>query len=52
MKSDLIEISKPIMENLYKFVAGTGFLVILADEQGYHGNAGGPGHLGKCLKST
>ncbi len=35
MKSDLIEISKPIMENLYKFVAGTGFLVILADEQGF-----------------
>ncbi|MGI6686346.1 MAG: GAF domain-containing protein [Bacillota bacterium] len=34
-QKDLIEISKPIMENLYKFVAGTGFLVILADEQGF-----------------
>lgn len=34
-QKDLIELSKPIMENLYKFVAGTGFLVILADEQGF-----------------
>jgi len=34
-QNDLIQLSKPIMENLYKFVAGTGFLVILADEQGF-----------------
>ncbi|MGI6066629.1 MAG: sigma-54-dependent Fis family transcriptional regulator [Bacillota bacterium] len=34
-QKDLIKISKPFMENLYKFVVGTGFVVILADEQGY-----------------
>lgn len=34
-KQDLIKISRPIMENLYKFVAGTGFLVLLSDERGF-----------------
>jgi len=34
-KSQLIEIAKPFMSNLYKFVQGSGFVVVLADEQGY-----------------
>lgn len=34
-KSQLIEIAKPFMTNLYKFVQGSGFVVVLTDEQGY-----------------
>jgi len=33
-KGDLISITRPFMENLYNFVAGSGFMVILSDEQG------------------
>ncbi|HBK61932.1 MAG TPA: sigma-54-dependent Fis family transcriptional regulator [Firmicutes bacterium] len=31
---DLIEVARPFMSSLYRFVAGSGFIVILADEQG------------------
>ncbi|ADK81748.1 sigma-54-dependent Fis family transcriptional regulator [Sediminispirochaeta smaragdinae] len=31
----LIDIARPFMENLYQFVAGSGFVVILCDEKGY-----------------
>src|ERR1700690_998875 len=34
-KSKLIKVAKPFMENLYKFVAGSGFVVVLTDENGY-----------------
>jgi len=34
-KQSLIEIAKPFMNNLYNFVAGSGFLALLTDEQGY-----------------
>jgi len=32
---DLIEVARPFMVKLYKFVAGSGFVVFLADERGY-----------------
>ncbi len=32
---ELIGIAKPFMENLYEFVAGSGFVVALTDNQGY-----------------
>ncbi len=31
----LIDIARPIMANLYRFVAGSGFIVMLTDERGY-----------------
>lgn len=34
-KEELLGISKPLMESLYSFVKGSGFLVILCDEKGY-----------------
>ncbi len=34
-KNKLISVAKPFMENLYKFVAGSGFVVALTDENGY-----------------
>lgn len=34
-KWELIKIAKPIMSNLYQFVQGSGFVVVLTDEQGY-----------------
>jgi len=34
-KADLISITRPFMGNLYDFVAGSGFLVILSDELGH-----------------
>jgi len=34
-KRELIKIAKPIMANLYQFVQGSGFVVVLTDEQGY-----------------
>jgi sigma-54 dependent transcriptional regulator, acetoin dehydrogenase operon transcriptional activator AcoR len=34
-KEKLICIAKPFMANLYKFVQGSGFVVVLTDEQGY-----------------
>ena len=34
-KYELIKIAKPIMDNLYQFVQGSGFVVVLTDEQGY-----------------
>ena len=34
-KSKLIKVAKPFMENLYKFVAGSGFVVVLTDENGH-----------------
>lgn len=33
-RQDLIKIAKPFMVNLYKFVQGSGFVVVLADENG------------------
>jgi PAS domain S-box-containing protein len=34
-KQDLIRVAKPFMENLYRLVAGSSFVVLLFDEQGY-----------------
>lgn len=34
-KRELIKIAKPFMANLYGFVKGSGFVVVLADERGY-----------------
>ena len=34
-KEQLIRIAKPVMQNLYKFVKGSGFVVVLTDETGY-----------------
>lgn len=34
-KQELIKVAKPIMENLYQFVKGSGFVVVLTDERGY-----------------
>ncbi|RST74398.1 sigma-54-dependent Fis family transcriptional regulator [Siminovitchia acidinfaciens] len=34
-KKELLHISLPLMENLYFFVKGSGFLVILCDEKGF-----------------
>ncbi|HWQ62347.1 MAG TPA: sigma-54-dependent Fis family transcriptional regulator [Negativicutes bacterium] len=34
-KQELIKIAKPFMANLYKFVEGSGFVVVLTDERGY-----------------
>ncbi|MBP2640349.1 MAG: sigma54 specific transcriptional regulator [Firmicutes bacterium] len=34
-KKTIIEIAKPFMDNLYNFVAGSGFIVLLTDEEGY-----------------
>lgn len=34
-KEALIEIAKPFMSNLHKFVKGSGFVVVLTDENGY-----------------
>ncbi|GAB6155442.1 sigma-54-dependent Fis family transcriptional regulator [Desulfosporosinus burensis] len=34
LNRDLIEFSLPVMENLYKFVAGSGFIVTLTDNKG------------------
>lgn len=32
---ELIDLARPFMNNLYKFVAGSGFIVLLCDEHGY-----------------
>jgi len=32
---ELIKVARPIMENLHKFVLGTGFIIILTDSDGY-----------------
>lgn len=34
-KQPLIDIALPFMQNLYRFVAGSGFVVLLCDERGY-----------------
>jgi transcriptional regulator of acetoin/glycerol metabolism len=34
-KQDLIQVAKPFMENLFKLVAGSSFVVLLFDERGY-----------------
>lgn len=34
-KQELIKVAKPFMANLYEFVKGTGFVVVLTDETGY-----------------
>ena len=34
-KAELIATAKPVMEELYEFVRGSGFVVVLADEAGY-----------------
>jgi transcriptional regulator of acetoin/glycerol metabolism len=34
-KSELIKVAKPFMANLYEFVQGSGFVVVLTDENGY-----------------
>ena len=33
--SDLIEVATPVIDNIYEFVAGTGFVVLLCDVDGY-----------------
>jgi len=34
-QKDLIEVARPFMANLYDFVRGSGFIVILTDQRGY-----------------
>jgi PAS domain S-box-containing protein len=34
-KQELIKVAKPFMMNLYQFVEGSGFVVVLSDERGY-----------------
>lgn len=34
-RKELIEIAKPFMASLYQFVAGSGFIVVLSDENGF-----------------
>ncbi len=34
-RRDLIDDARPYMKNLYNFVKGSGYLVILTDEEGY-----------------
>ena len=34
-KKELVDVVKPIMANLYQFVKGSGFVVVLTDERGY-----------------
>lgn len=34
-KNELIKVATPFMANLYKFVKGSGFVVVLTDENGY-----------------
>lgn len=34
-KQDLIQVAKPFMENLFRLVAGSSFVVLLFDERGY-----------------
>ncbi|AFV12354.1 sigma54 specific transcriptional regulator [Thermacetogenium phaeum DSM 12270] len=34
-KRSLIDVARPFMTNLYHFVAGSGFIVLLSDEQGF-----------------
>jgi transcriptional regulator of acetoin/glycerol metabolism len=34
-RKELIDIAKPFMEKLYRFVQGSGFVVVLTDERGY-----------------
>lgn len=34
-RRDLIRVARPFMEKLYKFVEGSGFIVMLVDERGY-----------------
>ncbi|MGE4587913.1 MAG: sigma-54-dependent Fis family transcriptional regulator [Mangrovibacterium sp.] len=34
-RRDLVNMATPLMEKIYKFVAGSGFLVMLTDERGY-----------------
>ena len=34
-KKDLVDVALPVMQSLYEFVDGTGFVVILADNEGY-----------------
>ena len=33
-RTDLIEVARPFMSSLYKFVAGSGFMVMISDEHG------------------
>lgn len=33
-KRELVSVTRPFMENIYKFVAGSGFIVMLSDENG------------------
>lgn len=34
-KRTLLELARPFLQNLYRFVAGSGFVVLLCDERGY-----------------
>ncbi|MDR7865841.1 MAG: hypothetical protein RIN56_03430 [Sporomusaceae bacterium] len=34
-KDQLIKVAKPFMDNLYQFVQGSGFVVVLTDENGF-----------------
>jgi sigma-54 dependent transcriptional regulator, acetoin dehydrogenase operon transcriptional activator AcoR len=34
-RRDLVEVARPFMNGLYRFVAGSGFVVLLCDERGY-----------------
>lgn len=50
-KRNLIDIAQPFMSNLYRFVKGSGFIVMLSDEQGYiMETIGDSGTLQKALE--
>ncbi|MGR6836362.1 sigma-54-dependent Fis family transcriptional regulator [Syntrophomonas erecta] len=34
-RRDMVDIAQPFMERIYRFVAGTGFIVMLTDEKGF-----------------
>ncbi len=49
--SELIEVARPFMEKLYRFVEGSGFIVMLTDERGYiMANLGDADTLENALK--
>jgi len=49
-KKCLFKIARPFMEHLYKFVTGTGFIVMLTDERGYILEALGDSDTLECGK--
>lgn len=49
-KQQLIKIAQPFMENIYNFVKGSGFQVVLSDEDGYILDVIGDQSVLECVK--